>query len=96
MTRQGGRIVVVSYFDQPQSVSVNPLVAGELTVLFSSLSLPRDFAEVTGWLADGSVDPRPLITHRFALSETGKALRMLDASHGGVGKVMVHVPEGLS
>jgi threonine dehydrogenase-like Zn-dependent dehydrogenase len=96
MTRRGGRIVVISYFDQPQSVSVNPFVAGELTVLFSFLSLPRDFAEVTGWLAEDSVDPRSLITHRFDLSKADDALRLLDAPPGGVGKVMIRVPEGLS
>lgn len=96
MTRKGGRVVVVSYFDRPQTVSVNPFVAGELTVVFSHLSTPRDFAEVTGWLADGSVDPRPLITHRFELSRTDEALRLIDAPHGAVGKIMIHAREGLS
>ncbi len=96
MTRKGGRVVVVSYFDRPQSVSVNPFVAGELTVRFSHLSTPRDFAEVTGWLADGSLDPRPLITHRFPLSRTDEALRLIDSPQGTVGKIMIHAQEGLS
>lgn len=96
MTRQGGRVVVVSYFDRPQLVSVNSFVASELTVLFSSLSIPRDFTEVTGWLAEGSVDPRLLITHRFDLSRVDDALRVMDAATGTVGKVMIHVPGGPS
>ena len=89
ITRAGGEVIVVSYFDSPETVALNHFVSGELTVRFSALCTARDFTEVTGWLAAGSVDPRPLITHRFTLEEAGAALSLLDRSPGEVGKVVL-------
>jgi 2-desacetyl-2-hydroxyethyl bacteriochlorophyllide A dehydrogenase len=90
ITRPGGEVIVVSYFDRPQEVTLNPFVSAELTVRFSALCTARDFADVTGWLADGSVDPRGLITHRFPMRDAALALRLMDRSVGQVGKIMLH------
>jgi threonine dehydrogenase-like Zn-dependent dehydrogenase len=89
MTRPGGQIVVVSYFDQPHTVAANAFVSAELTVTFSALSTARDFAEVIGWLSDGSVDPRPLITHRFDVAQAADALALMDRRDALIGKVML-------
>ncbi|MBB5159501.1 zinc-dependent alcohol dehydrogenase [Saccharopolyspora phatthalungensis] len=89
ITRPGGQVVVVSYFDGPHEVELNSMVSGELTLRFSALSTPGDFAEVIDWLATGTVDPVPLVTHRFPLAETATALRMMDYGRGEVGKVLL-------
>ncbi|MEU4690076.1 alcohol dehydrogenase catalytic domain-containing protein [Actinoplanes sp. NPDC023714] len=94
VTRPGGTVVVVSYFERPQEIDLNPFVSRELTVRFSALSTPRDFADVIGWLADGTVDPAPLITHRFTLAEADAAMRALDGNGGQVGKVMLRTTTG--
>jgi threonine dehydrogenase-like Zn-dependent dehydrogenase len=95
MTRPGGVVVVVSYFEKEQRVDLNPFVSRELTVRFSALSTPDDFAEVIGWLADGTVDPRPLISHRFPLAEADQAVRLLDRNTGQAGKVTLQMATGV-
>jgi 2-desacetyl-2-hydroxyethyl bacteriochlorophyllide A dehydrogenase len=94
VTRPGGTVVVVSYFERAQEIDLNPFVSRELTVRFSALSTPGDFGDVIGWLADGRIDPTPLITHRFPLSEADAAMRMLDGNGGQVGKVLLRSTTG--
>jgi len=87
VTRPGGEVVVVSYFDRPHEVSLSPFVSAELTVRFSALSTARDFTEVIGWLETGVVDPLPLVTHRFPLAEAEAAMHVL--ASGAAGKVLL-------
>jgi len=92
MTRPGGEVVVVSYFDRPQAVDLNPLVSQEVVVRFSALSTAADFTEVIGWLERGEVDPRPMVTHRFPLAAADQAMQVL-AKGGPVGKVVLAVSD---
>ena len=95
--RPGGTIVVVSYFDAPTAVDLNALVGREARVLFSSLSVPDDFRQVVSWLADGTLDPLPLVTHHFPLDAVEEAMSVLDrpappAAHTApTGKVMLRI-----
>ncbi|MGW4365387.1 zinc-dependent alcohol dehydrogenase [Nocardia takedensis] len=90
ITRPGGLVVVVSYFENRQDFDLNAFVSAELTVRFSALSTPADFGEVIARVADGSIDPTSLVTHRFPLAETAAALRVADAAAGLAGKVIIH------
>jgi threonine dehydrogenase-like Zn-dependent dehydrogenase len=85
----GGVIVVVSYFEGPTTVDPNIWVGRELTVRGSALSTPDDFETVIGWLRDGALDPRFLITHQFPLDDAAAALELLDTRGAGVGKVVL-------
>lgn len=89
--RPGGEVVVVSYFPGAVPVELNSLVGREVTVRCSALSTPRDFTEVIGWLADGSLDPLPMVTHHFPLAEADAALRLMDRADVPTGKIMIHV-----
>lgn len=89
--RPGGEVVVVSYFEDRPRVDLNTLVGREITVRSSALSTPRDFAEVIGWLADGGLDPLPLVTHHFPLERAAEALRLMDRADTPTGKIMLHV-----
>ncbi|ATE54751.1 zinc-dependent alcohol dehydrogenase [Actinosynnema pretiosum] len=89
ITRPGGQVVVVTYFDGPQELDWNALVGAELTVRTSALSTAADFTEVIGWLTRGEVDPSPLVTHRFPLRAAADALAALDSGAGEVGKVIL-------
>jgi threonine dehydrogenase-like Zn-dependent dehydrogenase len=90
VTRPGGRLVVVSYFDGPQSIELNTLVGKELSVHFSALSTVVDFERVIGWLGEGSIDPLPMVTHRLPLREAERAMRLLSRP-GQVGKIVLEV-----
>ena len=46
----------------------------ELTVTASYSAGPGDMREALTLLADGSIDPLPLVTHRLPLEEMGRAL----------------------
>lgn len=87
--RPGGTVVVVSFFDRPPAVAVNALVGKEVRVIGSSLSTAEDFHAVIGWLAEGSIDPRPMVTHRFGLAGAGAALALMAAGEPATGKIII-------
>jgi threonine dehydrogenase-like Zn-dependent dehydrogenase len=89
-TRAGGTVVVVASFTEPVPVELIGPVRRELTYRFSALALPGDFRDVIAWIEAGTVDPTGLVTHRFALADAGRALRLLDAADGTVGKALVY------
>jgi threonine dehydrogenase-like Zn-dependent dehydrogenase len=91
LTRPGGTVVVVSYFDRPHEVALNSLVSRELAVRFSLLSTPADFRLAIGWLARGEISPRPLITHRLPLAQAAEAMSLM--SGGQAGKIILRVGE---
>src|SRR5207248_610940 len=57
MTRPGGTIVVVSYFERPLEVDLNSLAARGLSVQFSLLATDKDVADVIRWIEAGEIDP---------------------------------------
>ncbi|AKJ10253.1 hypothetical protein ABB07_09560 [Streptomyces incarnatus] len=93
VVRPGGTVVVVSFFDRPPTVAVNALVGKEVRVIGSSLSTAGDFRRVIGWLTEGSVDPMPMVTHRFGLSEASVAMALMAAGEPATGKIII-IPRG--
>ena len=93
VTRPGGKVVVVSYFDDAHRVDLNAWVAREVALDFSALAVPDDFTTVLGWLADGTLSPLGMITHRFPLADVGEAFELFDGGPGTAGKVMLDVSE---
>ena len=77
--RPGGRLLL--YATPPAEGAPAPvdwwaLFRRELTVLTSWGAGPPDVRAALALLASGEVDPRPWITHRVALEETGRALEL--------------------
>jgi len=73
MTRQNGKLVVVSIFEKPVELEVNVLVRKGIT-LFGSWAWSLDeFRQGLELLASGKVDRKPLITHRFPLEQAREA-----------------------
>lgn len=73
-TKPTSEIVIVSIWEEPASVSLNPIVLGERTVTgtLGYTGGPRsheEFGKVIDLLAAGQLDPSPLITDRIGLSE---------------------------
>ncbi|MGW6917087.1 zinc-dependent alcohol dehydrogenase [Kitasatospora sp. NPDC054939] len=91
--RPGGTVVVVSFFDRPPAVAVNALVGKEVRVVGSSLSTAEDFRTVIGWLAEGSIDPLPMVTHRFGLAAADAAMALMAAGEPATGKIIL-TPRG--
>ncbi|MER6522173.1 zinc-binding dehydrogenase [Streptomyces sp. NPDC060334] len=91
--RAGGTVIVVSFFDGPVTLAANALVGREVTVVGSSLSTAADFHTVISWLAAGEIDPRPMVTHRFALADTAEAMSLMAEGRPTTGKIIL-TPRG--
>ncbi|MCC2314017.1 zinc-dependent alcohol dehydrogenase [Cellulomonas xiejunii] len=89
VTRPGGAVVLVSYFDGAPQVDLNAVVARGITVVGSALCTVTDLARAVASLVDGEVDPTVLITHKFPLDQAQVALELMVADGETVGKIML-------
>jgi threonine dehydrogenase-like Zn-dependent dehydrogenase len=87
LARTGARVVVVGVHKAPVQMDLVNLLVRELTVT-GSMAYPQEFPQVIEMLAAGAVDPRPLVSHRYGLSEFPAALSAA-ASRPEAIKVMV-------
>lgn len=72
LPRVGGRIVVVGVHKAPVELNLIGMLIRELEII-ASLAYPDEFPLVLDMLASGKVDPTPLVTHRFGLSQFPEA-----------------------
>jgi 2-desacetyl-2-hydroxyethyl bacteriochlorophyllide A dehydrogenase len=93
-TRNGGTVVVVSYFDDLTPLDVVALVRREIKLAGAALSTDDDFAQVIAALSEGAMVPESMVTHRFALRDAAAAMTLMDRPHGTVGKIVLDMPEG--
>jgi threonine dehydrogenase-like Zn-dependent dehydrogenase len=84
MTEPRGTLVLKSTFHGAAPVETWPLVVKEITLIGSRCG---PFAEAIALLRSGKVDPRPLITRTFPLSEAPAAIQY--AQQNGVMKVLL-------
>lgn len=88
LAAHAGRIVLVGWSARPVEMDTVALIRKEIDLLGSRNSV-NAFPAALRLLADGVIDPATLITHCFALEDTGKALETLDLNSGGVLKVLI-------
>lgn len=84
MTEARGTLVLKSTFHGAAPVETWPIVVKEITVVGSRCG---PFGKAMSLLRTGKVDPTPLVTHTFPLSEAPKAMRF--AQKSGVMKVLL-------
>ena len=87
---KSGSLVLVSVHEEPfkfSSVSLN----GERRIITAANNRYKDFSEAIDLLASGHVRVKPLITHRFPLSEAKEAFNiMLQKENVSAFKVILH------
>ncbi len=86
---QAGRIVLIGWNKGPVEVDTVTLMRKEVDLLGSRNSV-NAFPAVLQLLADGVVDDRTMITHRFGIMEAGAALQVLDSGHESALKILIH------
>jgi len=84
MTEPRGTLVLKSTFHGAAAVETWPIVVKEITVVGSRCG---PFDKAIELLRSGKVDPEPLITRVFPLSEVGEAMQL--AQQNGVLKVLI-------
>lgn len=98
LCRYGGEIL---YFGVPperlDAVAWRILWRKNITVHTSvGPDFTRDFPLAMRWLAEGRLDLRPLITHRFPMSDSQKAYDIYFKRQNGSQKVFLDFPAGLA
>lgn len=71
--RKGGNIVVLGVYGKPTTITAGLIQDWEIGIKGSLMYTYRDYQEAIRLLANGQVQGKPLITHRFALSEVKQA-----------------------
>jgi len=77
MTATSGRIVVVGTYGHPPAVDLQDVVFRELEAVGVRVYTRRDVETAVALLADGRVDPDPLVTSVVRLAEAPRALARL-------------------
>lgn len=90
--RKCGRLSLFAGFAVGASAVIDPnaIHYKQIRVFGASESGRSDFAEAMSLMAEGKIDPSPLVTHRFALADYEAAFRT--AADGSALKVMFDMP----
>jgi threonine dehydrogenase-like Zn-dependent dehydrogenase len=89
MTASGGRVMIVAHSRGALELHTSmDLIRREITLSGSEYFPLSEFAETHAMVADGRLDPEPIITHRLPLDRLQEACDEFFA--GATGKVVVH------
>lgn len=88
-SRPGGEVNVVTYATPGVVPELNAYLRAEVTLRFSYLSTAAEFDEIIGALANGEIDPAPMVTHRLDLDAAGDAFALKELKPADVGKVLL-------
>ena len=72
MTHRGGKIVVVGLYEQPVNWNPVNIVTNDIDLIGCGLRF--DLPGAISLMKAGKADTRPLITHRFPLSQIKQAM----------------------
>ena len=73
LAKTGARLVVVGVHKSPVQFDLVNLLMRELSII-GSMAYTEEFPEVIAMLESAKVDPKPIISHRFKLSDFHEAL----------------------
>lgn len=88
LARKQARVVLIGVHFTPVELNMINLLLRELSIIASQAYTNDIFSRVIQMLESGSVDPRPMITHHFPLSEFDTAFQQASNSEEAI-KVMV-------
>jgi 2-desacetyl-2-hydroxyethyl bacteriochlorophyllide A dehydrogenase len=86
-----GRVVYIGYAKKPVEYETKLFVSKELDIMGSRNAFSSEIDDVIAMFRAGRIDTSHLVTHRFSLDETEKALKFWDASPGEVTKILLTV-----
>ena len=80
--RPGGRLCVVGYTDQVAALNAARLMFREMEIVGSLGCRPVDYPKIIQLVAQGRVQLKPVVTHRFPLDGVNEALDVLRRGEG--------------
>ncbi|MGN1350437.1 MAG: zinc-binding dehydrogenase [Anaerovoracaceae bacterium] len=87
-TAPGGRICMVSIFEDGFTVDLNAIVAGEIALVGANAYEHRHIEEAVRLIEDGALDVTPLITGRYGLAECAEAFEALCGGDRSAAKIL--------
>jgi alcohol dehydrogenase, propanol-preferring len=75
--RIGGRLVVVGYTNEAVSIVAGKIMFKEIEIVGSLGCRPVDYIPLIRMAAQGRIDVKRLVTHRFRLDELSKAFEVM-------------------
>lgn len=88
-----GNIVLIGNGKRETTFLHSTLLKKELNVYGSRNSLPKDFKALIGLVADGTVDPLPMVSAVYPFDKTLEAFDALVHNDGSLGKVLIRFAE---
>jgi L-iditol 2-dehydrogenase len=88
-SKKNGRVALVGMYQEPAPLNVNKMVQWNITVAGSKAEGERSMAQAMALLGRRTVNLRPLITHKFPLSQIHTAFETAAKRLGGAIKVVV-------
>lgn len=89
--RKGTRIGVVGVFGEDPRVQMGLVQDRELELIGTLMYMKEDWEDAVRFLAEGAVEVRPLVTHRFDMAHLAEAYRTIESDPEGTLKVMIEV-----
>ncbi|HSV26554.1 MAG TPA: zinc-binding alcohol dehydrogenase family protein [Sedimentisphaerales bacterium] len=84
-----GRVVYIGYAKNPVEYQTKLFVSKEADIMGSRNAFAHEIDYVIGMFRSGTIDIGQLVTHRFSLDETDKALRLWQSSPAEVTKIIL-------
>jgi threonine dehydrogenase-like Zn-dependent dehydrogenase len=95
MVRKNGRISINGVYHEPVAVPLNKIVQWNLLITGPKAEGMWSMERAIPLMADGRLNLKPLITHRFSLDDINEAFDTFTGRVGGAIKVIIK-PGGLS
>ncbi len=89
----GGKLCVVSIFEDDFVFDINALVAKQLTLIGCNVYETHHIEKATELLADGTIDPLPLVTDTCDLTECRDAFARLCSREKTAGKILFQMED---
>lgn len=89
LVRKNGRISFNGVYQKPVTLPLNKIAQWNLTITGPKAEGLWNMERAIPLMADGRLDVKPLITHRFPLGEVNRALETFSGRQGGAIKVLV-------
>lgn len=89
--RKGGRFTAFGLPSKPVEIDFNNdiIFKGARVIGINGREMFQTWYKMAGLVRSGTLDPRPVITHKFPLAEFDQAMATMRAKDGKVGKVML-------
>ncbi len=82
LVRRRGRYAQIGLFGKSIAWDLDQVCYKELTVTGSNASVPSSWSKALCLMATGAVDTKPLITHRFPVTEWSEAFAVFESKQG--------------